>query len=506
MPGASARRVQSPSSVSTLGHAARLAVFWTTGFNLFRDVLQLGLTLTLARLLPPDVYGQFGLVSTLVTLLSVLSFREFLNYTLQVRRDEDTHYQDHFTAGAVIQMTVFLVANAAAGVMWLVPGYRPAAPLMHAMSLLFPLDLASELRVKMLERALDWRRLRLLHAAGLLGSAALSVTMALTGWGAWSLLLPTLLVPIPFTLDLFVHTGWRPTWEWDRERYGPAWRFGLTRISSVSLVSASQAVESAVLVRHSGFAALGFYSRAIGLANLACQKVSSVLSQALYPVLTRIDPGTDRYRRVSALMLRCVVWTVVPVALLISMTAAPVVRLLYGAQWIAAVPLVPWALAAVGIAAVTQTTYSLLLAYQQHRRCAVADAVRLAGICAGLVVLLPLGLKAYLAGVALTQALTLLLVVYWLYRLEAIRVRAVVDAFVPATVSALTGWACAEAVSRGLGAPADALWVAPAYAAMFGAVYLAALRVAFREQLDDLLGYLPHSGPLLRVLRLREAA
>ncbi len=489
----------------SLGHAARLSIFWTTGFNLFRDVLQLGLTLTLARLLPPEAYGQFGLVSTVVTLLTVLSFREFLNYTLQVRREGDTHYQDHFTAGAVMQAGVFGVANVVAGIMWLVPSYRPAAPLMHAMSLLFPLDLASELRVKMHERALDWRRLRLLHGAGLLASAVLSVTMALAGWGVWSLLLPTLLVPIPFTVDLFVNAGWRPTWEWDRERYGPAWRFGLTRISSASLISGSQAIESAVLVRQFGFATLGFYSRAIGLANLACQKVASVLSQALYPVLTRIEPGTEQYRRVSALMLRCVAWTVVPIAALVSMVAEPVVRMLYGGQWVTAVPLVPWALAAVSITALTQTSYWLLLASQQQRRCAVADVMRVVGICGGLVVLLPFGLHAYLAGIAVTQALTFALIAFWLSKLQAMRPRALVDAFVPSSVGTLAAWTAAELFSRGAGVP-DAWWLPASYAVVFGVIHIAVLRLGFRRQVDELLVYLPRSGPWLRGLRTREAA
>lgn len=491
--------------MSTLGRAARLAVFWTTGFNLFRDVLQLGLTLTLARLLPPDAYGQFGLVSTILTLLTMLSFREFLGHTLQVRRDEDTRYQDHFTAGAVIQLCVFLVANAVAGLMWLVPGYRPAAPLLHAMSVLFLLDLASEFRVKMLERSLNWRRLRLLHAAGLVGSASLSVTMALQGWGAWSLLLPSLLVTVPFTVDLFVVARWRPTWEWDRQGYGPVWRFGLARISSAGMVSVSQALESAVLVRQSGFATLGFYSRAVGLANLACQKMSSVLTQALYPVLARIEPATDQYRRVSALMLRCVVWTVVPVAVLIATLAGPAVTVLYGSQWLDAVPLVPWALAAVGIASMTQTCYWLLLASQQQRKCALADAIRLVGTVAGLWLMLPFGLIPYLAWVAATQAAAFCLVAYWLCRLHAMRVRALSDAFVPSTLGALLAWGSAEGLSQAVGV-AGTWWTAAGYAMSFALVYLVVLRAGFPARLDEILVHLPHSGPLLRVLRRREAA
>src|SRR4051794_18331252 len=86
-------------STSSLAQRARLALLWTTGFTFFCDVLQFGVTLTLVRILPPEAYGQFGLVTTSISFLTVPSFREILAHTMQVRDDAQTHYQDQFTAG-----------------------------------------------------------------------------------------------------------------------------------------------------------------------------------------------------------------------------------------------------------------------------------------------------------------------------------------------------------------------------------------------------------------------
>src|SRR6185295_2646103 len=108
--------------------------------------------------------------------------------TLQVRNNDDTHYQDQFTAGAAIQTALFAVVNLVAlGRRWL-PAYAPAAPLLHLMSLLLPLDLVSEFRTKMLESQFEWRRLRSLHAIGILGGAIVAVSMAFGGFGVYALL------------------------------------------------------------------------------------------------------------------------------------------------------------------------------------------------------------------------------------------------------------------------------------------------------------------------------
>src|SRR5215813_12474418 len=100
-----------PAPVPALSARARLAVLWETGFSAFRDLLQFGLTFTLARLLPADAYGQFGFLTTALSFLTLYSFREFLNFTLLVREDRDVSYQDHFSAGLLIQSIVFVIAN-----------------------------------------------------------------------------------------------------------------------------------------------------------------------------------------------------------------------------------------------------------------------------------------------------------------------------------------------------------------------------------------------------------
>ena len=79
--------------MSMSGHKARVAIAWNAGFSLFRDLLQFAVTVMLVRLLTPESYGQFGLVTTIIGFLNVLSLENFIAHTLQVRRDEDVHYQ-----------------------------------------------------------------------------------------------------------------------------------------------------------------------------------------------------------------------------------------------------------------------------------------------------------------------------------------------------------------------------------------------------------------------------
>ena len=476
---------------------ARRAVAWATGFQLFRDVVQFGLTITLVRLLPADVYGQFGFLTTLLSFFTLYSFREFLGHTLQVRDGGALHYQDHFTAGAVVQLGLVAIVNVAAlGLRWL-PDYAPVSPVLHIMSVLFLLDLPAEFRVKMLERELDWRRLRLLQAMGFAVGGAASIALAFAGAGVYALLLPTLIAPLPFAYDLFIAEGWRPTWAFSWDRFRPSWRFGWTRIGTVSLVAVATVTESAWLTGALGFALVGIIGRATGLAQLLCGRVAGLLALSIYPVLTRLDPGSDAFRRASAMYLRSIGWTVIPLAVLTSMLAEPVVTLIYGRAWSAAIPLVPLAIGAAAIAAMVQTAYTLLLAHGRQAECLAADAWRLAGTVVALGALLPFGIRTYLLAVCGLHLVSLLMVLVFLLESRGVTSAAIWSAIAPPAACAVLAGLAGQSVAGST--PVVQMFV-------FGIAYVTGLRVMFAAPFAELVSYLPQAGRLNRWFRFSRVA
>ncbi|MCI5158353.1 MAG: hypothetical protein D3906_07895, partial [Candidatus Electrothrix sp. AUS1_2] len=253
-----------------LARKARLSVYWNTGFNLFRDTLQFAVMLVLVRLVAPEAYGQFGMVNSIVGFVSVFSFHNFIAHTLQIRGDEPILYQEHFTAGAILQIGLFLLINVVAVLLRYVHEYAPLSPLLHVLSLTFLLEWPCELRRKMLERQLDWKHLRLLHAAGLFVSSVLAVCIGLAGEGVYALLIPGLFVTLPFIFDLFIIQQWRPTWQWNTKDFMPALEFGLNRMGSELITKLRPLLENGFIVHIFGYTAGGLIEYRFVTAYLQC--------------------------------------------------------------------------------------------------------------------------------------------------------------------------------------------------------------------------------------------
>lgn len=479
---------------------ARHALVWNAAFNVFRDLLSLAVMLVLVRILAPENYGQFALVTAMIGFISVFAHQNFIAHTLQVRDDAQVHYQDHFTAGGAIQLCMFLITIVVGLVLGLVDRFASIAPMVCAMSVGFLLEWPCELRLKMLERGLDWRRLRILHAVGLVISSAVAIAMALLGAGTWALLLPGLLVTLPFIADLFLIQRWRPTWEWNRERYLPALRFGMMRMTSGLVGRSRKLVESGVVVYVLGFSSAGLLERAVSLGSMLCQRVATQAMYTLYPVITKLEPGTEAYRRASRILLRGIAWFAIPSAALLAILAEPVVRIVYGGSWGGVVPLVPVAVFLGATAAVFQVAYLLLLGHNEERRCVFADVLEMAGTFAALALLLPKGLAEYLLGLLVVRLIVLAYSFVRLLACGAMERRDLSRALFPALVSTGAAYAVCTAVVEGLSLSPSSATGAASYAALFGLVYVTMLRVGFARLLSELIDYLPGNRYMGRIL------
>ena len=492
--------------MSELAKKARTAVAWTAGLNILRDAVQFVQMLVVVRILPPEAYGKYGLSSSIIGFVMVFSAREFIAHTVLERDDKAVNYQEQFTAGSVIHGTLFLAVNAlAVAVRWF-PAYAPVAPLLHVSSLLFLLDLPSELRIRMLERRMDWQRLRTVEGTGILLGAATTILLAYAGAGVYALVIPLCVLPGVFATDLLLIERWRPTFQWSHERYRASREFGSRRVMSLSIVVGTNLFESSIIARAVGFGLLGLFGRATGLATLFCQRFSSLLTSAIYPVLARIPRRSAAYQRVSALVLRSVAWLVVPIAAGVSLIRHDLVTLMYGSKWVEVIPLLPLAMLGGVFLAVGAAAYSLLLASQEARFCLYADIWRLIAMPAAVLIAIPFGLQAYLLGLVIVHLVSTALTLYWLRQSGGVVIRGIVSAVLPPLAATVVAVLATESVRVLALTEMPSVIRLAIYIPVFASIYLLVLRSAFATPLREVVSYLPKADHVHRLLRFAEAA
>ena len=302
--------------------------------------IQMVAMVVLARLLTPAQFGTFAVASALVTLTTVLQDFGVGNYLVKEsdldRSKLATAYSVAFLTAWPLGLAVFAASDAAAA--WY--GNPQLGAVIATLSLTFFAMPFGTPALAMMRRDMQFGRLCALGIAAAAATAVTSLALALAGRGAislaWGLVAGAGVTAVGAHLLRPGLLLLRPGFGHWREVLG----FGgqATAISVLGEIG-SQA-PSILAGRLLGFDAAGLLHRATSTVHLYRKGILDGLMPVVLPTFSqRVRSGQS----VAALYLQgisyltCIAW---PFAAALVFLADPLVRLLFGSQWLEAVPLV----------------------------------------------------------------------------------------------------------------------------------------------------------------------
>jgi O-antigen/teichoic acid export membrane protein len=316
------------------------------GWSFFSTALgrlgTLGIGVLLARLLGPHQFGTAAVAY--VALIAVLSFNE-LGVSLAIVRwpsepDEiaPTVSTISVTTSLLLFVGLYLAAPAFAAGM----GAPDATSVVRVLALTIVTDGVVAVPAALLERNFRQdRRMIADQVRGWLG-AAISVGMAWAGFGAMSLAVGQVVGAVAGGILIVIFAPLPLRLGFDADIARKLLKFGLPLAGSSLVVFFVGNVDNLVVGHMLGATVLGFYVLAWNLAswpvNMFSQPVRSV-APAMFSRLQH-DPAAMRSGFTSAAGLLGAV--TLPVCLLISGAAVPLIGLVYGAKWAPAAQALMW--------------------------------------------------------------------------------------------------------------------------------------------------------------------
>lgn len=501
---ASADDAQAAAPIETRTLITR-GIVWNSAFQVFLVGASFGSMIVLVRVLTPAEYGRATAVSGILAAVNCFNCSAFIAQAIQLRGNQTPDWDLHWHAGTWIQVALCAVCNAIAAVAWLLPAYRPIAPVLHLASIGLLIDVPSQIANVQLRRDMNFRSLRLTHAAATLVTIASSIALAFAGAGAYALIIGSnVLHGIPFGLYLLLVQRWRPARWFARPNwraYREPLRFGAQQAGSASLAALRGMLETIVIPPILGYEALGLLNRAQVLFTTSIGRVTSLVIETVYPMLPRSAGNSAQYARHATLLGQTLLLISIPGAVLVGIEGPTFSRLLYGYKWTAADPLIwPGTIFAAGVAAVV--VFAAILQAQNRLRLTFLPSLIAAALCLPAIAVAAAGggLVPYAWALAIGQCVaamtSLALASRYLERRWPKRL----------LLSPLAGAAAGCAMlftTRHLCGSLSLIPRALVESSSFGFALLVVLRAFFSEELRAIVLRVPGRSAALRLLRLR---
>jgi PST family polysaccharide transporter len=287
----------------------------------------------LARLLVPEDFGLVGMVTAVTGFFALFKEAGLSNATVHSATVTEDQLSTLFWINTAVGCFLGLVCVAAAPAVSAFYREPRLFAITATMGTMFVFTgLAAQHRA-LLQRDLRIRALAVIDILALTFSIGVSLVMALTGFGYWTLVAHAAIVPAGSAIGAWIMAGWVP----GRPRRAHGIRrmiaYGSTITVNSIAVYLAYNIDKVLIGRFWGAEPLGIYGRAYQLMNLPTDTLHYTVGTVAFPALSRLQNDPERLRHYFLTIYRFFLAVALPVTVICGLFAEDVVLVLLGEQW-----------------------------------------------------------------------------------------------------------------------------------------------------------------------------
>lgn len=346
----------------SLRERTMLGLRWSAIQNWGSQFGSLLVFLVLARLLAPEAFGLLAFANVLLSFL-LLGVDLGLGVALVQRQTlEPGHRSSAFWLQVTSGAALMVVCIAAAGPVAAALAQPELAGVLRGLSLVLVVSALGGVPAALLRREFAFHVMAAASVVGILASAVVAIGLALRGFGVWSLVGQQLTYEAVYVAVLWVGCGWRPRFAASRRHLLELFRFGRYVSAFQILRLMSKRADHFLVGFFLGEVALGYYSVAHRVLQVMTQLLVVTIKQVTLPTLARLQTDPRRLREVLTRGSGLAGLVGFPIFLGTAAVAPELIPLMFGSQWLPAIPLIQVLAMAGVVASINALLENVLLA------------------------------------------------------------------------------------------------------------------------------------------------
>jgi PST family polysaccharide transporter len=302
-------------------------------------ILSLITTAILARLLTPDNFGIVAYVTVAITYLTLLKDMGLGAALVQRREDVEKTANTVFTlnlgVGVFITLLTMLIAPLAADY------FREplVTPMLRWLGLSILLNSLGSVHMSRLKREMQFHWKMIPQISNILVKALVSIILALFHYGAWALIIGQLAGSLVSMILVWKIVPWRPKLMIDRTLTRSLFRFGVFIMGEDALSIGQDNFDYLVIGRLFSSVSMGIYTLAFQLPEMLILSLFWVIADVLFPAFASIQDQREKLVQGVLSTIRYLELVITPLALGLCVAADPIIRVVFGEQWLDAIPI-----------------------------------------------------------------------------------------------------------------------------------------------------------------------
>ena len=218
-------------------------------------------TIVLARLLNPNVYGTISIILVFTTVLQVFIDSGMGSALIQKKNADDLDFSSVFFFNMIMCSFLYLILFFVAPIIAIFYDDKTLTAVIRVLGLTLIISGIKNVQQAYVARTMQFKRFFFATLGGTLGAAIVGIGMAYSGYGIWALVVQQLFNATVDTIILWLTVKWRPKKMFSVERIRTLFAFGWKLLVSSLLDTVYNNIRQLIIGKMYSSSDLAYYNR-----------------------------------------------------------------------------------------------------------------------------------------------------------------------------------------------------------------------------------------------------
>ena len=308
-------------------------LFWSFTDNLVNLGGQFLVGIILARILSPQEFGLIGMLTIFIAISQSLIDSGFSNALIRKKECTQRDYSTVFFFNLAVSLFCYFLLFIFSGLISTFFHEPQLKFLIQVLGLGLILNSFGIIQLTILTKNINFKLQTKVSLVATLGSGIVAITMALKGFGVWSLVAQTLSRFALTSLFYWIWTKWKPLWIFSRKSFKELFSFGSKLLVSGLIDTTYRNIYYLLIGKYFSALELGYYTRADQFQALPSSNLQTIIGRVSFPILSGIQDDKIQLKSNYKKLIRMTMLITFMLMFGLAVIAKPLVLTLIGEKW-----------------------------------------------------------------------------------------------------------------------------------------------------------------------------
>lgn len=291
-------------------------------------------SIILARLLEPSVYGTIALVTVFTTILQVFADSGMGTALIQKKDADAVDFSTVFYFNLATSIFLYIIMYFAAPYISKFYNLPELTIIIRVLCITIIIAGIRNTQQAYVSRNLIFKKFFYATLAGTINSAIIGIYMAYSGYGIWALVCQNIANVGIGTLTLWFTVSWRPTPVFSTTKLKELFSFGWKMLVSALLDTVYNSLRSLIIGKIYTKEDLAFYDRSELFPKTIVYNLNSSIDSVLLPAMANVQDNTEQVKSMTRRSISTSVYFIAPCMAGLAACSESIVKLVLTEKWL----------------------------------------------------------------------------------------------------------------------------------------------------------------------------